>query len=278
MRLARCDACGSKAMLAASQCPRCAQPLYLRNDRGDNVPLTRCRGCNTYYPQSRDSCRWCAADPPPARGPRLAATLGGIVVLAGAALGVARFLPAGSLPHQPDVTSPTGQYPASQMASREPDAARLSPVTAVPVAVMSATQPLRSSRAAGTDPRDTSSRRTAMASRSTDSAGTQPQPSNRAEGTEQSDTSSSRSGLVSQATDTLPTGDGRGRLFARATTWVNVRAESNSESSVVGIIRPDSIVEVGELHRGWRRITTKSLSGWAAAKLLLVDSTLRGGS
>ena len=61
MHLIRCDACGAKAILAASQCPKCAEPLYVRNERGDEVRLVRCRTCDTYYPASRDGCRWCPA-------------------------------------------------------------------------------------------------------------------------------------------------------------------------------------------------------------------------
>jgi hypothetical protein len=56
---------------------------------------------------------------------------------------------------------------------------------------------------------------------------------------------------------------------------VNVRAEANGTSAIVGIILPDSIVELGEFRRGWRRISTRSFSGWAAAKLFTVDSLRR---
>ena len=64
-------------------------------------------------------------------------------------------------------------------------------------------------------------------------------------------------------------------ISAKATTWVNVRAEANGRSAIVGIILPDSIVELGESRRGWRRVDTRWLSGWASAKLFAVDSIRR---
>ena len=60
-------------------------------------------------------------------------------------------------------------------------------------------------------------------------------------------------------------------VTARATTWVNVRAEANSRSAIVGIILPDSIVELGEIRRSWRRVSTRWFSGWASAKLFTLS-------
>lgn len=61
-------------------------------------------------------------------------------------------------------------------------------------------------------------------------------------------------------------------VSARATTWVNVRTEANASSAIVGIVQPDSIVELGESRRGWRRVSTRWFSGWASARLFIVDS------
>lgn len=238
MRLVRCDACGSKAILAASQCPKCAEPLYVRDSRGDDVPLTRCRACDTYYPRSRENCRWCSAARP-VGVPRWASTVAGVVVIAGvviiagAALGVSRFVPATSPRSAPNVTQPEEPSPPLRVVAREPGITRLPPATIVPVV------------AAGT-------LTTGLALRHTRTVNLPPDSGRR--------------------------GDARGRSFARATTWVNVRAEPNSESSVIGIILPDSIVERGELRRGWRRIITLRLTGWAAEKLFVADSALRSGS
>jgi hypothetical protein len=59
MRFVRCDSCGAKALLAATQCPKCSHALGLRSSYGEAVPLAHCRSCDTYYPRAQGKCRWC---------------------------------------------------------------------------------------------------------------------------------------------------------------------------------------------------------------------------
>jgi hypothetical protein len=58
----RCTACGSKALVAASQCPRCAHPFHLLNARGERVKLSRCRGCGIMHRYDA-ACHWCGVLP-----------------------------------------------------------------------------------------------------------------------------------------------------------------------------------------------------------------------
>lgn len=88
MRYTRCEACGAKALLAASQCPKCGHLLGLRDTRGIPVPLSHCRGCDSYYPSARGSCRWCGNAAPARSG--TAPVLWGVIaliVVVGAVLG-----------------------------------------------------------------------------------------------------------------------------------------------------------------------------------------------
>ena len=62
MAFLRCTACGSKALVAASQCPRCAHPFHLQNARGDRVKLLRCRGCGIMH-RFDATCHWCGVLP-----------------------------------------------------------------------------------------------------------------------------------------------------------------------------------------------------------------------
>ena len=62
MAFLRCTACGSKALVAASQCPRCRHPFQLQNTRGDRVKLSRCRGCGIMH-RFDASCHWCGVLP-----------------------------------------------------------------------------------------------------------------------------------------------------------------------------------------------------------------------
>lgn len=241
MRLVRCDACGAKAMLAASQCPKCAEPLYVRNERGDEVRLVRCKSCATFYPASRDGCRWCPAVArstiPPGTGKAIAAGL----TLA-ASLGGWQFIRAGNTPSPaPNVitmqaaavprlasvavvtpavnhSTPRAKVASVVVSNTVPRAAQPAPGPVVPSAPVKEPTPQNESRPAG---------------------------------------EASYTELVS----------------AKATTWVNVRAEANGKSAIVGMILPDSVVELGESRRGWRRVSTRSFSGWASAKLF----TVKGG-
>lgn len=58
MAYLRCTECGSKALTAASQCPRCAHPFNLVNARGERVKLKQCRGCGIMH-RVDTACHWC---------------------------------------------------------------------------------------------------------------------------------------------------------------------------------------------------------------------------
>jgi DNA-directed RNA polymerase subunit M/transcription elongation factor TFIIS len=244
MQLVRCDACGAKAMLAASQCPKCAEPLYVRNDRGDEVRLVRCRSCETYYPASRDGCRWCAAvtrSPVPRRAGKVAVA----VVTIAASLGGWQFVRADSSPP-----------PAPNVMAMPAAVPRLASVAVV-----------------GSPARPFTQRAKVPASMVTDTRARRVQPAPSAVAT----SAPVKQTSTPAAREPRPTGDaGWSELVsAKATTWVNVRAEANGTSAIVGIILPDSVVELGESRRGWRRVSTRWFSGWASAKLFTVDSPTR---
>jgi hypothetical protein len=63
MRSVRCDVCGTKALMAASQCPKCGHQFSVRDGFGDMLPLSHCSTCNSDYPASIGSCKWCGTTP-----------------------------------------------------------------------------------------------------------------------------------------------------------------------------------------------------------------------
>src|SRR5262245_28388185 len=63
MRVVRCDSCGAKAMIAAGQCPKCGHLFELRDGFGELLPLAYCSSCESYYPESVGSCKWCGTKP-----------------------------------------------------------------------------------------------------------------------------------------------------------------------------------------------------------------------
>jgi hypothetical protein len=247
MHLVRCDACGAKAMLAASQCPKCAEPLYVRNERGDEVRLVRCRSCETYYPASRDGCRWCPAVPRTAIPRGIGKAVVGVLSIA-ASLGGWQFFRASNPP------SPTPNVMTLQSAAAVP---RLASVAVIPSPEKPSTP--RATVLSGiannapvarmANPTPSVAATSAPTREPSSAVAKEPRPSRTAGATE----------LVS----------------AKATTWVNVRADANSKSAIVGMIFPDSVVELGEARGGWRRVDTRWFSGWAVAKLFTVDSVPR---
>ena len=81
MRSMRCDACGNKALMAASQCPSCGHLFEVRDGFGDLVPLSFCSACDSYYPAHIGSCKWCGTTPePPPNTPRMWKIVGAVAV------------------------------------------------------------------------------------------------------------------------------------------------------------------------------------------------------
>lgn len=243
MDFVRCDACGAKALLAASQCPKCAEPLYVRNDRGDDVRLARCRSCHTYYPASREGCRWCPAVKR-ARVPRWIPKVAAAVLAMAAGWVGWQFLPVSSL-RKPTPVVMTLQPPA---------VTRLASVAVFPSPATHSTQ------RANVLPVINSGTRARGATRDA--------PTAAATSVTREQTS------TADAPKLVPTAVSTELVSAKATTWVNVRAEATSKSAIVGIVLPDSIVELSESRRSWRRVSTRSFTGWAVAKLFVVDPPL----
>ena len=63
MRSVRCDVCGTKALTAASQCPKCGHGFEVRDGFGEMLPLSHCSTCDSYYPTKLGACRWCGTQP-----------------------------------------------------------------------------------------------------------------------------------------------------------------------------------------------------------------------
>jgi len=134
MAYIRCESCGSKALSAASQCPRCAVPFDLTDTRGFRAPLKKCGGCGIMHRQDR-SCHWCGDRVEPAwRSAKVLSSVAAVVLMAVAGFGaysyrsplretaaliVARaFAPAPRADAAPIATStPTLPAPETQLAT-----------------------------------------------------------------------------------------------------------------------------------------------------------------
>jgi hypothetical protein len=90
MRSVRCDVCGTKALMAASKCPKCSHPFAVRDGFGDLLPLAHCPTCDSDYPLSAGACKWCGT--PPEKTPIGPYVWKGVGIAAFVSLGIGAFL------------------------------------------------------------------------------------------------------------------------------------------------------------------------------------------
>lgn len=235
MRLVRCDHCGAKALSAASQCPRCTQPLNLRDDRGGTVPLAHCRLCNTYYPRSMGACKWCGA---PASGPSPSRTVWAVAAVAALAVGVLLgwWLWRTRTPPTADVIGvpvrlalPSPSEPPTLDSSSSEDA-----------------------RLIALPPDDVTLMEPPIALAPAPSGALSPTPP------------------TSPALAAPPAlGVVRWRA-AVANAYANLRADARFDARIVGVLSPNQRLQVGDVVKGWRRVKTGAAEGWVDAKFLTV--------
>src|SRR4051812_3536114 len=83
MRSVRCDSCGTRALTAASQCPKCSHLFEVRDGFGALLPLAYCSVCDSYYPERIGCCRWCGTKPePPPKAPLIWKSAGAAALVA----------------------------------------------------------------------------------------------------------------------------------------------------------------------------------------------------
>ncbi len=252
MNFVRCEQCGAKALIAASQCPKCTNPLSLRDFRGDVVPLAHCHKCDTYYRRSLGGCRWCGTKATGVALPRRVIALGVAVVLAVAAVGSWQWRAARARDAASALADSLGGTELASAAAGEV-------VVPTAPAQMSDTVPLPDTAA----PRDSA----ALAAPSApgtpgDLALIPPTPA----------PPPVRGGAPAQRPPSRYAGPW---MAGVAREWVNVRASNSPGSEVVGVVTPNTRVQLGELRAGWRRVRSAGVEGWADARYFTSDSTSR---
>jgi hypothetical protein len=247
MRSVRCDYCGNKALMAASQCPRCGNLFKVRDGFGTEVPLSYCTSCDTYYPAHVGMCKWCGTKP--RRAPRMAVywpriAFGGFLVMAslgGLLFRDYRRKPAAHATSTPKSASntvrpvdsvqsvvavaPDAAPPPQDTAARAGDLALpadKTPPVETPVPVVQAPAPVARAAVPMVE---------ASPTVAAEPAAPKARPASR---------------WVS--------------LVARS--WIVVRADAHPTAHIVASIGPDSRVQLGESNGTWRRIRSRDIAGW----------------
>lgn len=262
MAYLRCTQCGSKALVAASQCPKCTHPFNLLDARGERAKLKRCRSCGIMH-RADGQCHWCG-DVPSRSLPRIDGSVmrsaAAVALMVTAVGGVWRYAPvlrdlAESVRVSGDGTRPAATASAMSGVAQAagPTSASGSPSTESPsIAAPSAELPVP---AGGGKPStiaqaDSAVLRTAEASTTT------------------STTTSATPSADAGAIRWIP---------AVARTWVNVRSDASRGGQVVGVIKPASRAMLGTDRAGWRQVRSPDVSGWVDPRLFEPDSARSRG-
>ena len=290
MRSVRCDACGMKALLAASQCPHCGHLFEIRDSFGELLPLAHCSTCDSDYPRKRGECRWCGTKPEGFRIAPYAWKGAGVLAFVGMWWGAwlssrssgqdltASHASQTTLAAQTSQTSQASQTSSDSQTSPATRAARAAQAAEMSQASQpsdSVAPPVDSGRVlppqvlAQTDGADTARRENPTAVVATDLM-----PVEVADAV-----APPNAPVVVRAIPigppptveprTRPSSKASARATRRvrwvgtvARTWIPVRASANTKSRIVASIGPDTRVQLGEARGTWVRLRVRGLSGW----------------
>lgn len=234
----RCEACGAKALSAASTCPSCAAPFSVHDGRGTRVALKRCSGCGIMHRRDR-SCHWCGEQRSVAwRSPMVLRSATGVAAVALVAIGSwimrDRVADVISVAYAAVNSSPVLEAKAVSIAQLQTAAVDVVPPTAeAPVAA---------------------------------------QPTGELQGEPRVD-----GVLMGTAAGAIAVVDSILWVPAVATTWVNVRRDASRDGDVVGIIRPSEKAMLGVGRSRWRQLKSPEFTGWVDGSLFAADSARTRG-
>jgi ribosomal protein L40E len=266
MRAVRCDVCGAKAMIAAAKCPSCGHLFELRDGFGELPPLAYCSSCQSYYPESAGSCRWCGTQPerPPIDakiwrgiGMGAAAVIGGVWLIQNAASKsappprpkaaavAAKAKTPPSTPLDSDLAMARAVVAANDSLATRPSADSVTSVGPTTVLADAAPKP-------EPPPKTDLAPQIQPASPKVD-----PVPSK--------STAAKPVTTVAAAEKTIAKSQKRpASRWVRSVSrhWVIVRSGASKQSRIIASIGPNSRVELGESRGDWRRIRAKGIIGW----------------
>ena len=273
MRSVRCDACGAKALMAASQCPKCGHLFEVRDGFGELLPLGHCPSCDAYYPAHVQSCKWCGTTLIPEKPRKSDGS--NIKWIAAGTVAVAVLL--GFLARDPGPK--LGSRAGVPERSKPKATARVDSAAEVRSAAPAVRANPGETVADGTD---------ALAndvSTPANSAPAVPDPAVIPQ------TGSAPYPVVAPPAMTprqaAATTSPRERRPASpwvsmvAKQWVIVRADAHPAAHVVASVGPNSRVQLGETRGSWRRIKLRGIAGWvdaSGATFVAVQSARRRSS
>ncbi len=276
MRSVRCDACGTKALMAASQCPKCSHLFEVRDGFGELLPLSFCSTCQSYYPAHVGSCKWCGTVPEPVRKP-LPWThigVGGLIAMAWLG-GVLLRDPKGKTHARSSAQSRARSHPKSAA-----DDSVLQVVASAPADTFGAIAPAdtvvaRDTIAAWTNidaPAPAAEVPTAVApeQRVVQSGARVIATSTRVATPTvypPAPVTYPAAPIVSRTPPPPFASPSKSRAGSRwvnlvAKNWIIVRTSASQDAHIVASVGPESRVQLGEVRGSWRRLRSRDIFGW----------------
>ena len=263
----RCDRCGNKALIAASQCPHCGHLFGIRDGFGELLPMEHCTTCDTHYPARDGACRWCGTKPEVFRIAPYAWKGAGVLACIGLGWGAwAASRGTNETAIAESVNESLTTVVDSGIAARR--RARVVAVADTALdSLLAAVATIDSSPPAdsATDSVSTQPSLGAqqLASTVPESVAAAPVPAPVAIDStiHRTPTVAARVRSTPKVTTVRPSRTAR---WMRATVrnWVIVRAAASQSARVVASIGPDTRVQLGEARGDWMRIRMKGITGW----------------
>ncbi len=257
----RCDQCGNKALIAASQCPHCGHLLDIRDGSGQLLPMVHCQTCDTHYPARQGSCHWCGTKPEGFRIAPFAWKGAGVLACIGLGWGAWAASRGTNKTGLAESTSKDEQSTLttvvdSGIAARRrvqvavADTALDSLLAAVATIDSAPTEESVGDSVSSVQPPPEAVAAPLPAPVVIDSAPVRRTP-----------TVGERVPTSSKVTIVRPSRTARW-VRATARNWVIVRAAASRSSRVIASIGPDTRVQLGEARGDWVRIRMKGINGW----------------
>lgn len=234
MPYTNCAACGAKALVGATRCPRCQAPFVSYEFGGERVVTVNCPNCGVQRPVAIGVCPNCLMSTSPS-GRRLARGLMLTFV------GIAAILVIGYLISRRTEQAKSAQVPAASVAD---------------TGVTTASPPLGNSTALAFPD---SSERAVSASVSTATASVP------------AAAPAAIPSLARTALPTVPVADSEHWEFATANTWVRVRSAPTRASDVLRMVDSAQRVQLGPpMNNGWRPIRVGVDRGWVDPRFFTI--------
>lgn len=254
MPYTNCAACGAKALVGATRCPRCQAPFVSYEIGGERVATVNCPNCGVQRPVAIGVCPNCLMSTAPS-GRRLARGL----MLTG--VGIAAILVIGYLISRRTELTKSAPAPAATVADPGVTAAVTSPGDSTTLASLDS-----AARAAS------ASANAAAASVPAAAPAAIPSPTRTAPSPDPATSVTPNPAVPRPAPPpTVAVADTGLWEFATANTWVRVRSAPTRESDVLRMVDSAQRVRLGPpMTNGWRPIRVGVDRGWVDPRFFTV--------